>query len=507
MSKSKSSIGQKFQELLYYLSTDDKYSEYDSRKSFNRINKPDSENLLTVYSQHSTSSLELNNVNTTTTTTTTNSNEPNDNPEGIHEMKLAWRHIKSWLLKNAPDMNSSLSSKCTNSDLKDFQKDLNIKLPKCVLEFFKITDGQSNFGNKLNIETNGLIFGLKLMSLDEIMISTENWRKVADFIHLEENKENQKLNELSKLPISHPNSNQIKKKLSLNTSSELSSTSNSFDLSLEENSRKTSVSSHDSSSSSSNNNYNKSNKNSNMPKQRCLPPGTVHETFAHPMWIPLVTDEVGNYIGIDLSPPKGGKWGQVILFGRDFDFKFKISDTWGDFLLIFANDLEIGNWEIKTNKKNNYGDLFIGNEGELVFVDKESKMEIPYLEMLKRRAVKKWMNTLENESSDDINKELLQELKQNEVSILSLNNKNFQSVDSFINNNLNLIDNVKPQEKVEEKISLKPISSIKTAPSKLPCKSPLSQEVTEEEIEEDAGDEDQTITNIEKTLDEVDIKN
>ncbi|KAI5952543.1 hypothetical protein KGF54_003410 [Candida jiufengensis] len=503
----KISIGQKFQEFIYLLSTDDKYSEYDSRKSFNRINKPDSENLLTIYSQHSSSSLELNDQSTNTTTTT-NANEPNTSTEGIHEMKLAWRHIKNWLLKNAPDMNSSLSSKCTNSDLQDFQKDLNIKLPQCLIEFFKITDGQSNFGNKLNIETNGLLFGLKLMSLDEIMISTENWRKVADFIHQEENKQNQKLNELSKLPTSHPSSSQYKKKLSLNASSELSSTRTSFDLSLEENSRKTSVSSHESNSSSSKNS-NENNKHLNMPKQRCIPPGTIHETYIKPNWIPLVTDEVGNYIGIDLSPPPGGKWGQVILFGRDFDFKFKIADTWGDFLLIFANDLEIGNWDIKTNQKNNYGDLFIGNEGELVFIDKETKLEIPYLEILKRRSVKKWMSSLEKDSSNDINKELLSELKQNEISILSLNNKNYQSVDSFINNNLNLIDNVKVSERAEEEINLKPTPTPKPkVPTKGPSKSPLSQEVTEEEIDEEVDEQelDKTIANIDKTLEEVNIK-
>ena len=491
-------FSQRFQEFIYSLSTDDKYSEFDSRKSFNRINKPDSENLLGIHSNSSVDS--IHNIV---------SNEPNDGMEGVHEMKLAWRHIKHWLMKYAPDLNSSLLSKCTTSYLEDFQKDLHIKLPQSVLQFFKITDGQLNFGNQLNMDTNGLIFGLRLMSLDDIMIQTENWRKVADYINTGISL---KLNELTKLPASHANSSQYIKKLSLGASSELSSTRTSVDL-TDEQSRKTSVSSHgtDSSSGKSTRNH------QGMPKQRSIPPNTIHETFAHPMWIPLVTDEVGNYIGIDLSPLPDGKWGQVILFGRDFDFKFQVADTWGDFLLIFANDLEMGNWEIKANHKNNDGDLFIGNEGEIVFVDKESKLEVPYLEVLKRRAVKKWMTMLENEPTEHVNKELLDELKQNEVSILSLHNKSFQSIDAFIAKNLNLLDHAKKQsprydddededDGVTEKKPMptsKPASKVNINSKIHSHKSPLSHEVTEADPE---AEEENNLVDDDKTLQEVDIR-
>ncbi|CAK9439123.1 uncharacterized protein LODBEIA_P33470 [Lodderomyces beijingensis] len=491
-------FGQKIQEFIYLLSTDDKYSEYDSRKSFNRVNKPDSQTLLGVYASDNSSSVELD----------SRRNKESSSEAGIHEMKLAWRHIKHWLHKYAPDINSSLSSKCTSNDLVDFQKDLNIKLPKCVLEFFKITDGQSNFGNSLNMDTTGLIFGLKLMSLDEIMIQTENWRKVSDFVNSELRHSKYEANEMTKLPISHANSSQYKKKIGLglganvNASvnansnvngnhSDVSSVRSSFDLGGgDSTSRKTSVSSHDSTAQG-----NRLKRRQKMPAQRTIPPGTIHETFAHPMWIPIVTDEVGNYIGIDLCPASKGVLGQVILFGRDFDFKFQVADTWGDFLLLFANDLETGNWSIKSQQKNNYGDLFVGNEGDLVFVDKESGLEIPYMEMLKRRAVKKWMTSLEkNEDSDLVNGELLNELKENEISILSLSNKQWQSVDTFINKNLDLIDNVKTSERVEAQLStdlvlsppsvktgMKPGSKVVTSGGKSCAKSPLSQEVTVED--------------------------
>ncbi|KAL6452899.1 hypothetical protein SBY92_000243 [Candida maltosa Xu316] len=465
-------FGQKLQD------TNDKYSEFDSSKSFNRINKPDSQNLLGHH--HNNSSLEL----------VTNINEDSNSLQGVHEVNLAWRHIKNWLSKYSPDIYNSLQSKCTESDLVDFQKDLNIKLPNCVLQYFKLVDGQYS-----DYESSGLIFGLKLMSLDEIIIATNNWRRVAAYL-------NQQLREnysadITKLPISHANSSQYTKKLSGGPNgisnfgnSEVSSSRTSFDLSLSSN--------NSTSSSSSSSGTHK--QNNPMPKQRSIPPNTIHELLAHPMWIPLVTDEVGNYIGIDLSPASAGNYGQVILFGRDFDFKFKVSDSWGDFLLIFANDLELGNWDIKENVKNNDGDLFIGTEGELVFVDKHghNDLEIPYLEMLKRRSLKKWIESLAN-SSDENTQQLLEELKHNESSILSMNSKKFQSIDSFINDNLAIIDGLNEPAAAEKKEE-PPAKRHSSSQAKPIVKSPLSQEVTEELEDED------TIPGVDKTLDDIDLK-
>lgn len=208
-------FGQKLQEFVYFLTTNDKYSEFDSRKSFNRINKPDSENLLGHH--HNNSSLELVSHTNDDTSSAKNSNNSNNNLQGIHEVNLAWRHIKNWLHKYSPDLNNSLQSKCTDSDLQDFQKDLSIKLPNCVIQYFKLVDGQYS-----DFESSGLIFGLKLMSLDEITTATENWRRVAGHLN-EELKQNFKSG-LTKLPSSHSNSNQLTRKFT--------STSNNADTSL-----------------------------------------------------------------------------------------------------------------------------------------------------------------------------------------------------------------------------------------------------------------------------------
>ncbi|RLV89336.1 hypothetical protein JA1_005212 [Spathaspora sp. JA1] len=474
---------EKIQQFIYELSTNDKYSEFDPRKSFNRVNKPTSADANGVHQNLLSSSNSTHHLPQQSNVPIGSSNE------GVHETKLAWYHIKNWLGRYCPDILNSLQSKCTDSDLEQFQKDLNIRLPAAVYEFFKLTDGQSNFGsNNLNAGGDfGLMFGLKLMSLDEIMIMTENWRKIASIFNSEIS-QIKHYQELSKLPTSHISSNKDKSEILLDmTTSISSSSSNSFKPEPQRTS----------SSNSSSENL----PHFNIPRQRSIPPGTIHETFAHPMWIPIITDEVGNYIGIDLSPPSQGEgiYGQVILFGREFDFKFKVADNWGDFLLIFANDLEIGNWEIKRNTKHNDGDLFIGNEGELIYVDKISKLEIPYLEVLKSRALKKWFESLEK-SDDESSKMLLDELNSNKVSILSLSG-NFTSLDRFINNNLSLIDSIaqqpqQPNRKIRNISKNVPNLQPPTIPGRNTTKkSPLSQEITPDIWEDNSDD----------TLQEVDI--
>lgn len=384
----------KILEFFYSLSTNDKYSEWDSTKSFNRINKPLDELL---YSHH----------NRSTTGLIVPEEDPN-NPssaslEGTHEVKLAWRHIKNWISSHNSDLSSSLLKPCTNDDLRDFQKDLNIKLPACVIEFFKLTDGQGNFGN--DSEINGLIFGLKLLPLDEILINTEQWRKVAKLI----SNPTHPAVPLTQLESTHNNENQIRYNARASSSISLSNPS-------------------------------KSTASPTLPKlkpQNSIPPDEVLSTYAHPMWIPIITDEVGNYVGIDLLPPPNGKWGQVIIFGRDFDTKYKIADNFGDFLLLFANDLEIGNWSLRTSKEFSNNDLFIGNEHELFFIDKDTKLEQSYLNVLKNRSIESWVNLLESVTPED--KKILDDLTSKDRTFLKFKP---DTIDKFINSNLSTIDPV-----------------------------------------------------------------
>jgi cell wall assembly regulator SMI1 len=109
-------------------------------------------------------------------------------------------------------------------------------------------------------------------------------------------------------------------------------------------------------------------------RMKACPAGWVRSCYSHPSWIPLIKDDQGNYIGIDLDPPPatpstplsagssaGGDWsavaarpGQVIAFGREMDTKTVLFPGWGStsehdaaggwarFLSAFADDLDSG---------------------------------------------------------------------------------------------------------------------------------------------------------------------
>ena len=432
-------LGKAFQELVYSISTQDKYAEFDSRKSFNRVNKPVTETETNLLSLPNDTSVDEDGID---------SNKAKNQHQGVHEVKLAWRHIKNWVNKNSPDLNSSLQTPCTDDDLDDFQKDLAVQLPQCVLEFFKLSDGQ--YFDDYN-QVGGLMFGLKLMPLDEILVMTQHWRKVSTTLQLELTQIHHadKVKQLPKLSNykQSTSSFDLPSQSSSNVNTSLTSDNNNY-------SPYSMVRDGGGGGSSSSNGGDlgdfkmsaatppTSKAATNIPQQKSIPPGTIHSIFAHPMWIPLITDEVGNCIGVDLSPPTSGngKWGQVILFGREYDTKFLLADNLGDFLLIFANDLEMGNWDIKAPVKNNYGDLMIGNEGDLVFYDKETAIEKPYLTVLKQRSISKWINSLDFDNLSDDIKTTISDLKTNPDSILNVKTFNNNSMDSFIKDNLNLIN-------------------------------------------------------------------
>jgi cell wall assembly regulator SMI1 len=98
-----------------------------------------------------------------------------------------------------------------------------------------------------------------------------------------------------------------------------------------------------------------------------IPSGWIRAQYACRGWLPLITDRCGNYVGVDLSPAEqGGAWGQVIVFGREFDrkcvlFRGEGEGGWGRWLAGFAEELESGEgWEIDGASHNRRG----AEEGE-----------------------------------------------------------------------------------------------------------------------------------------------
>ncbi|WFD35623.1 Cell wall assembly regulator [Malassezia cuniculi] len=104
------------------------------------------------------------------------------------------------------------------------------------------------------------------------------------------------------------------------------------------------------------------------------PANWVKTEYSCSGWVPLISDHMGNYIGVDMTPPEGGGGlpGQVIVFGRDFDTKVVLFgcdgiDGWSKFLMVLAADLEAGvTWsadeEHDSGNDNSDGEDSIGYE-------------------------------------------------------------------------------------------------------------------------------------------------
>ena len=116
-----------------------------------------------------------------------------------------------------------------------------------------------------------------------------------------------------------------------------------------------------------------------LQKQDSHPPNAVQKAYAHPAWIPLARDWGGNNICVDLAPGPTGKWGQIILMGRDYDCKYVISRSWSAFLATVADDMGSGKWFIDEDTK------------ELKLrVFKEQGVEPAYIDILRWRTDQKY---------------------------------------------------------------------------------------------------------------------
>lgn len=99
-----------------------------------------------------------------------------------------------------------------------------------------------------------------------------------------------------------------------------------------------------------------------------IPPGWIRKAYSCRGWLPLVTDKAGNYLGVDLAPAEQGTYGQVIVFGRDFDtkvvmFRGEGEDGWATWLQSFAEELETGEgYEVGANDSASEGSDDVGYE-------------------------------------------------------------------------------------------------------------------------------------------------
>lgn len=259
----------------------------------------------------------------------------------------SWNKIDSWAEDNYPELFDQLCEGCTVNDLNDLEHQLDCSLPQDVRESLQIHDGQERGGNP-----TGIIFGSMLLDCEEIVQEWENWRKVNQEFLLEPT-----FPRPAVPPKTQGSSSHASTSAAASSSAPTSPRRGNWRQEL-------------------------------LARQDCVPPNAVQKAYAHPAWIPLVRDWGGNNLAIDLAPGPKGQWGQVILFGRDYDTKYVVARSWAAFLGVVADDLKSGRWFIDEDS------------GELKLREfKQTRVEPGYLDILRWRTDQKYGRTASKRKS------------------------------------------------------------------------------------------------------------
>ncbi|KAK1148259.1 Cell wall assembly regulator [Aspergillus melleus] len=242
----------------------------------------------------------------------------------------SWRKIDRWLESNYEELFDNLCEGCTQNDINELEHELDCSLPLEVRESLMVHDGQERPGLP-----TGLIFSCMLLDCEEIVQEWKNWRTVNE----------------EYLSSSGMMASPLPPKAPASSSSAAPPPNGSNSLWRQD----------------------------LLERQDSQPPGAVQKAYAHPAWIPLARDWGGNNIAIDLAPGPAGKWGQVIIFGRDYDCKYVVARSWAAFLAVMADDICSG--KVSVDEETN----------ELKLLEfKSQNVEPPYMEILRWRTDQKY---------------------------------------------------------------------------------------------------------------------
>ncbi|KAF2860943.1 cell wall assembly and cell proliferation coordinating protein [Piedraia hortae CBS 480.64] len=217
----------------------------------------------------------------------------------------SWKRIDAWLEDNYEELFENLGEGATSNDVNELENELDCTLPPDVRDSLQIHDGQERGGLP-----TGVIFGCMLLDCEEILQEWQNWRTVNEAYLSDE-----KRYEIPQTPIRAFASSSA---VPVPQASETAQPHWRADL---------------------------------LAKQDSQPPNAIQKVYAHPSWIPLARDWGGNNIAVDLAPGSAGKWGQIILMGRDYDCKYVISRSWSAFLATLADDMHTDKWFIDEESK------------------------------------------------------------------------------------------------------------------------------------------------------------
>lgn len=212
----------------------------------------------------------------------------------------SWKRIDRWAEDNYAELYDQLAEGATNNDLNELEHMLDCSLPLDVRDSLQIHDGQERGGLP-----TGIVFGCMLLDCEEIVQEWQQWRTVnREF--LTDTVRTHAAPPVPPKPVAGSSA-------SASTSAPPSTAHPLWRQEL-------------------------------LAKQDSQPPNAVIKAYAHPRWIPLARDWGGNNLAVDLSPGPTGVWGQVIIFGRDFDCKYVVARSWAAFLAMVADDLGGDKW-------------------------------------------------------------------------------------------------------------------------------------------------------------------
>jgi cell wall assembly regulator SMI1 len=251
----------------------------------------------------------------------------------------SWQRIERWLEDHYSELYDNLCQGCTLNDVNELECELDCSLPQDVRESLQLHDGQERGGRP-----TGVLFGCMLLDCEEVLEEWSNWRAVNE----------QYLT--NQTPVTFTPA--IPAKTFAGPSS---STGPSIPVAQ---------------AAESNGVW----RENLLNKQESQPQGAVQKAYAHRSWIPMARDWGGNCLAVDLAPGPTGKWGQIIIFGRDFDCKFVVARSWAAFLANLADDLCSGD---KVHIDEESGDLKLQ-------LFKKQGVEPPYLDILRWRCDQKY---------------------------------------------------------------------------------------------------------------------
>lgn len=81
------------------------------------------------------------------------------------------------------------------------------------------------------------------------------------------------------------------------------------------------------------------------------PRGPIKKKWFTRKWLPVLDARTGDYVCVDLDPPKGGKRGQLIAWYHDAGPTEVVAPSFGVLLQRFAQDLEAGRYAAKVNRQ------------------------------------------------------------------------------------------------------------------------------------------------------------